>query len=222
MGKTRNYKDDDFTASTAESSDSDEVRITKSRSKRQQRRSRVVKKSSRNDITADLLSLFECCVPSICVPCMDDLEPDDEEDLFAEDDNFLSKVGHSLLHKVGFAPPVRIISCTKVDDDSVITMPIVLEKMALEYDREQKFWKLPSTQNELSTFPSNIPSSKPSNDSSSQKKRLLPTISLPTTGKSFITRSTRSSKSTKSTKSNKSSRSIRAKKSVNLPTLCEM
>ncbi|KAL7432071.1 hypothetical protein ACHAXM_003333 [Skeletonema potamos] len=131
-----------------------------------------------------------------CCGAMEIIEPEqEEEDPFADEDNFLSKFGNSIMHKVGFAPPVKIIRCTQLDDDSVITTPKVLLDMAKKYDKERFWAKDGATPNDASD------GTTVSTSSSTKKMRLLPSLSM-SGGKSFL--------STKSTKSIKSSvRSIK-------------
>lgn len=186
MGRQRKGKDDDLTQSTASES-SDASRGTQLVERQVSSR----KKSKSLSNSTDLLSCLGCC------GAMDLIEPEEDEDPFADDDGFFDKVGHSILHRAGFAPPVKIIKCTEVEDDSVITTPRVLEDMARQYDREQPFWR----QN-ANVVPS-IESSS-SNMSSSNRRKLIPSISMPSTGRTL--RSSLSSRSGKSIGRNKRSK----------------
>lgn len=130
-----------------------------------------------------------------CCGAMEVMESaEEEEDLFADDDNLISKFGHTIMHKAGFAPPVKIIRCTPVDDDTVITTPKVLIELAKQYDKE-RFWVSNEEPNDETD--GTVATSRTALSSvASISKRLIPSISLPS-GRS------RASKSVKSTRSKK-------------------
>ena len=124
---------------------------------------------------------------------------DGEEDLFADDDNIISKFGHTIMHKAVFAPPVKIIRCTQEDDDSVITTPKVLIELAKQYDQE-RFWQA-SNANPQDDEDGTVTTSRTSLSITSMvSKRLIPNLSL-SAGRS------RASKSVKTTGTKKSKKS---------------
>src|SRR5210317_2124575 len=202
MGRQKKAKDDDQTQSTAsESSEaSQDLRLVERQVVRKVRRTGSRKKSKSLSNSTDFLSCLGCC------GAMDIMEPEQDDDPFADDDGFFGKVGHSILHRAGFAPPVRIIKCSEVEDDSVITTPRVLEDMARQYDREQRFWKKSASVTPPNDATNGVPSieSSSSNMSSSNRRKLIPSVSMPSTGRTL--RSSLSSRSGKSIGRNKRSK----------------
>ena len=203
MGRQKKAKDDDdLTQSTASESSEASPLVERQVVVRKGRRTGSRKKSKSLSNSTDFLSCLGCC------GAMDIMEPEQDDDPFADDDGFFGKVGHSILHKAGFAPPVRIIKCTEVEDDSVITTPRVLEDMARQYDREQRFW-VKSVSVTLPNDANGVPSieSSSSNMSSSNRRKLIPSVSMPSTGRTL--RSSLSSRSGKSIGRNKRSKKER-------------
>lgn len=203
MGRQKKAKDDDLTQSTASESSEEASQLVERQVVRKGRRSGTQKKSKSISNSTDFLSCLGCC------GAMDIMEPEQDDDPFADDDGFFGKVGHSILHKAGFAPPVRIIKCTEVEDDSVITTPRVLEDMARQYDREQRFWKKSASVTLPNDAANGVPSieSSSSNMSSSNRRKLIPSVSMPSTGRTL--RSSMSSRSGRSIGRNKRSKKER-------------
>lgn len=202
MGRQKKAKDDDQTQSTASESSEASQLVERQVVVRKVRRTGSRKKSKSLSNSTDFLSCLGCC------GAMDIMEPEQDDDPFVDDDGFFGKVGHSILHRAGFAPPVRIIKCSEVEDDSVITTPRVLEDMARQYDREQRFWKK-SVSVTLPNDANGVPSieSSSSNMSSSNRRKLIPSVSMPSTGRTL--RSSISSRSGKSIGRNKRSKKER-------------
>jgi hypothetical protein len=202
MGRQKKEKDDDLTQSTASESSEASQLVERQVVVRKVRRTGSRKKSKSLSNSTDFLSCLGCC------GAMDVMEPEQDDDPFADDDGFFGKVGHSILQRAGFAPPVRIIKCSEVEDDSVITTPRVLEDMARQYDREQRFWKK-SVSVTLPNDANGVPSieSSSSNMSSSNRRKLIPSVSMPSTGRTL--RSSLSSRSGKSIGRNKRSKKER-------------
>lgn len=202
MGRQKKAKDDDDLTQSTASESSEASQLVERQVVRKGRRTGSRKKSKSISNSTDFLSCLGCC------GAMDIMEPEQDDDPFADDDGFLGKVGHSILHRAGFAPPVRIIKCTEVEDDSVITTPRVLEDMARQYDREQRFWKK-SASVTLPDAANGVPSieSSSSNMSSSNRRKLIPSVSMPSTGRTL--RSSMSSRSGKSIGRNKRSKKER-------------
>ena len=127
------------------------------------------------------------------------VQENEEEDLFADDDNLISKFGHSIMHKAGFAPPVKIIRCTQEDDaDSVITTPKVLIELAKQYDKE-RFWASTADLND-DTDGTVTTSRTALSNMTSMSKRLIPNLSL-SAGRSRASKSVKTMGSKKSKKS---------------------
>jgi len=202
MRRQKKEKDDDLTQSTASESSEASQLVERQVVVRKVRRTGSRKKSKSLSNSTDFLSCLGCC------GAMDIMEPEQDDDPFADDDGFFGKVGYSILHRAGFAPPVRIIKCSEVEDDSVITTPRVLEDMARQYDREQRFWKK-SVSITLPNDANGVPSieSSSSNMSSSNRRKLIPSVSMPSTGRTL--RSSLSSRSGKSIGRNKRSKKER-------------
>mmetsp|Transcript_16216 Transcript_16216/g.24054 ORF Transcript_16216/g.24054 Transcript_16216/m.24054 type:complete len:242 (+) Transcript_16216:107-832(+) len=180
-------QDDEQTASTEDTQSelTEETPLVEKISRRQRKAERKQFKSPTN-LWSDLnLMCGGCC------GAMEVIEPaEDDEDFFADDDdNIISKFGHSIMHKAGFAPPVKIIKCTPLDDDTVITTPRVLIELAKQYDKE-RFWVTGGTvpndeDGTVTTSKTNFSAV------SSMSKRLLPSISFPS-GRSRASKSVRS------------------------------
>ena len=125
------------TASTTDLTEQSSPLVEKSARKQQRKEARNQQQPT--SLWHDLNIMFNGCCGAI--EAVDAIKEDEDKDLFADDDdNFISKIGHSIMHKAGFAPPVKIIRCTQEDDDdSVITTPKVLVELAKQYDQE-RFW----------------------------------------------------------------------------------
>ena len=203
MGRQKKAKDDDDLTQSTASESSEASPLVERQVVRKGRRTGSRKKSKSISNSTDFLSCLGCC------GAMDIMEPEQDDDPFADDDGFFGKVGHSILHRAGFAPPVRIIKCTEVEDDSVITTPRVLEDMARQYDREQRFWKKSVSVTLPNDATNGVPSieSSSSNMSSSNRRKLIPSVSMPSTGRTL--RSSISSKSGRSIVRNKRSKKER-------------
>ena len=203
MGRQKKAKDDDDLTQSTASESSEASPLVERQVVRKGRRTGSRKKSKSLSNSTDFLSCLGCC------GAMDIMEPEQDDDPFADDDGFFGKVGHSILHRAGFAPPVRIIKCTEVEDDSVITTPRVLEDMARQYDREQRFWKKSVSVTLPNDATNGVPSieSSSSNMSSSNRRKLIPSVSMPSTGRTL--RSSISSKSGRSIVRNKRSKKER-------------
>lgn len=192
--------DDDQTASTESTRSQlmEETTIVEKLSSKQRKKEKQSGQINSNSMWTDLdLMCGGCC------GAMEVIEPVEEEDPFAEDDNILSKFGHSILHKAGFAPPIKILRCTQLDDDTVITTPMVLIEMAKQYDKE-RFWvkghAVPNDAADAGTF-----TTAKSNRSSmtSKSRRLLPSLSMSTRRTIGSLKSSRSFPSPKKSRKNK-------------------
>ena len=194
--------EEDEQTTTTEDTESELTEVTPlvEKMSRNQRKAERKQSSPRN-VWSDLnLMCGGCC------GAMEVIEPAEvEEDLFADDENILSKFGHSIMHKAGFAPPVKVIRCTEVDDDSVITTPKVLVELAKQYDKE-RFWSAGSEHNDDE---GTVATSRTNRSSmTSISKKLIPSLSI--SGKS------RASKSVISLGTRKNKRSKEQKKPMRL------
>jgi len=187
-------KEDEDTASTedTESELTEETPLVEKNARNQRKAERKHKKPT--TLWSDLNLMCHGCCGAMEV--MESAE--EEDDLFADDDNIISKFGHSIMHKAGFAPPVKIIRCTQVDDDTVITTPKVLIELAKQYDKE-RFW-VSNTEPNDETDGTVATSRTALSSVASISKRLIPSISLPS-GRSRASKSVRSVRSKKPKKS---------------------
>jgi hypothetical protein len=183
----QDYDDNKSTSTESTSSElTEKTPIVEKLSRKQRKAERKKRTQSPSTIWSNLNMMCDGCCGAMTI-----IEPAEaeEEDLFADEDNILSKIGHSIMHRAGLAPPVKIIRCTQLDDDSVITTPKVLVELAKQYDEEKFFVKGGTMPNDTSdgtvvTTRSNLSSL------TSRSRRLLPSLSGMSTGKSF--RSTKS------------------------------
>ena len=188
-------------AETASTSDLTESTPLVEKSARKQRKEG--RNQQQTSLWHDLNIMFNGCCGAI--EAVDAIKEDEDEDLFADDDNLISKFGHSIMHKAGFAPPVKIIRCTQEDDDdSVITTPKVLIELAKQYDQE-RFWANNAephddTDGTVTTNRTALSSM------TSMSKRLIPNLSLSARG-------SRASKSVKTMGSKKQSKKMKSRSS---------
>ncbi len=192
-------KEDEDSASTedTESELTEETPLVEKSARNQRKAERKHNKPS-TTVWSDLNLMCSGCCGAMEV--MESAE--EEEDLFADDDNLISKFGHSIMHKAGFAPPVKIIRCTQVDDDTVITTPKVLIELAKQYDKE-RFWVSSEEPND-ETDGTVATSRTTLSTMSSISKRLIPSISLPS-GRSRASKSVAKSVRSKKPKKSKDS-----------------
>ena len=179
-------KEDEDTASTedTESELTEETPLVEKNARNQRKAER--KHKSPTTLWSDLNLMCSGCCGAMEV--MESAEED--EDLFADEENLISKFGHSIMHKAGFAPPVKIIKCTPLDDDTVITTPKVLIELAKQYDKE-RFW-VSGTECPNDETDGTVATSRTTLSSmTSRSRRLIPSISF-STGRSRASKSVRS------------------------------